>query len=258
MYNKRFNNVIKQAPKVAGLGLMAYLITLEAIHLYGGQIRVNPYLAQMETYTGDWDPMPGVVIDRRTVAVRSDGSRVEFLPVRPLDSGLKVRKVQYIDGRAMLAADMLTWKATQTLKPTAVAAYKASLTQQPKNCTANGEVYKGDDVVSGQRVAITTFNSSLWVTTRWKAYDLGCFALKVQIEDRQEGGSLRLRSETKAVSLQLGEPDASMFDDVATYIEHRPSEIQLELLHMVGVPINDALVAEGARTDKAFGRKPSF
>jgi len=87
------------------------------------------------------------------------------------------------------------------------------------NCLVQGseaQQFVGEEVVNGYRTAKLTAGPM----TQWVALDYGCAAVK----DRADWGNGE-SSEKRMVSLSLGEPSPSLFDDPAGFEEVPPSQL---------------------------------
>lgn len=81
------------------------------------------------------------------------------------------------------------------------------------------------DLLLGHRVAVVkTAPLNVFGTTSWRAPGLDFERLQYRVETFK-AGAVRVMSEQRAVSLQLKEPDAKLFDESGNYAELRPSEV---------------------------------
>jgi hypothetical protein len=85
------------------------------------------------------------------------------------------------------------------------------------------ETFLGEETIAGYRtVKITKAKTTEGVITSWYALDYGC----ARVKDRLEFSPTEV-TEKELVALVAGEPDATLFDVPAHYLEVPPSELLL-------------------------------
>jgi hypothetical protein len=153
---------------------------------------------------------------RVTIAVRGDGSRVIDSGTNDPEKPFSERIVNFSSGKQMYVFENARRTSTTfdpTRKPT------RWLPDPGNNCLVQGSEahqFVGEEVVSGYRTAKLTAGPM----TLWVALDYGCAAVK----DRADWGNGE-SSEKRMVSLSLGEPSPSLFDDPAGFEEVPPSQL---------------------------------
>ena len=107
-----------------------------------------------------------------------------------------------------------------------------------------GETLLGSDSVLGQPTVIIRGRPLPGtVRTYWHAPALACEVVQYRVEAQQADGSLKLQTVGKPISLRIGEPDASLFDEGANYIELSPSEVVRKGLERLGIAWNKTMRA---------------
>lgn len=223
----------------AGLAVLSFVTgsRLMVRHLANAQVRIAPFVLQIETYNFDRDPQ-GELFHKKTVARRSDGTTVVSSSVGPLLADKNVRKITFTDGRWMTVFDLIQAKTTWQMRPANLASLKEHLQDPPKNCiiAVEGSPHLlREDVVLGQKVVVVQSENLNGRMTEWKAPDLSCERLQFRFESKQPDGSLKPKAESRAVSLVLGEPPDSLFEVGSNYRELKPSDAQHEFVEKWGV-----------------------
>lgn len=222
------------------------------------EVSVTPYSVEIEAYTFEDNPN-GEIFNRRVDARRSDGTtmfRDTLFGLVGYQAGETARKITFTDGSSLTLFDSIAMKATwPRLSTDAIRRMRAQLTNPPPDCLGPGETLLGYGEVLGERVAIVKGRPiDANEFTAWKAPRLGCKSLQHRIEAQQPDGSRKLVTLGRAVSLQVGEPDSSLFDEGVTYSEARPSESLRKVAQKLGLPWDDNLQKEGEHLDNRYSR----
>jgi len=208
-------------------------------HLAEVQIKVTPFTIQTEDYNFR-KSADGQLVRRDTVARQSNGSFVKMSSVYNevgLAAGETVRTLRLADGRGYWVFDGIASLSTwPTLSDKQLAVYKESLLSPPTNCAHQGETVAGFELVGGHQVVKVTEEISGKKLTLWKAADLSCQLLQLHTEVIQPDGSLKLVYESRLVKLQIGEPDAALFEVPTSYAVLTPSEAWKREADKLGVP----------------------
>ncbi len=242
-----------------GLAILCFFAgsRLMVEHLANAQVRVAPFVLQVESYNFDRDP-EGEVFHKKVVARRSDGTTVVVSSIGPLSSGKFVKKITFPEGRWMTVFDLIQAKTTWQMGPTGLAAFKEHMQNPPKNCLLDVEGNPHllrEDVILGHKVVVVQSDTGNGRMTEWKAPDLSCERLQFRFESRTPDGLLKLKSEGRAVSLVLGEPPDSMFETGLNYRELKPSDAQHEFFEKWGVPEDSDSKESVERLDKRYSQK---
>jgi len=154
---------------------------------------------------------------RMTIAVRGDGSRVmDSTSTNDPEKPFSERIVNFSSGEEMYVFENARRTST-TFDPTRTPT--RWLPDPRNNCLVQGseaQQFVGEEVVNGYRTAKLTTGPM----TQWVALDYGCAAVK----DRADWGNGE-SSEKRMVSLTLGEPSPSLFDEPAGFEEVPPSQL---------------------------------
>jgi hypothetical protein len=155
---------------------------------------------------------------RETIAVRGDGSKVMVM-----DSGTNDPKkafweriISFSSGKQVYVFEK-TRRTSTTFDPTRTST--RWLPDPHNNCLIQGthaQQFVGEEIVDGYRTAKLTGGP----TTQWVALDYGCAPVKGQA-NWENGES----SEKRLLSLIVGEPTPSLFDDPAGFEEVPPSQL---------------------------------
>ena len=221
-------------------------------YLAAQAIKTTPFTLKMEGYDYQFWPN-GKRFLNLTVARRSDGSLAET-SVNGFSKQVYMRKVTLADGDVFTIAD----KASVYVKwplPAAeqIAADEERLRHLPHNCLSlPDEKIAGQGVILGHAVIALARQIADEKTTIWRAPDLACQALEVRTETLQPDGSYKLKAETKAVSLIVGEPDTSLFEVPATYSSEKPSDLLWKEYERIGAPWDDKVQRNADRLDAQY------
>lgn len=192
----------------------------------------------------------GEILSRTVTARRPDGTTVTaetIFPGKPHEHAMRL--IRYPDGHSLGLIDAIAAKTTWPANPGQAAFDKQRLLHPPADCVlANYEELIGNDVVLSHKVNVMSVS---FQNTAWRAPNLGC----EEIQSRQgynHEGVFKLLSETKAVSLKLGEPDIRLFDPGVRYAELRPSEVLRRETTRVGIRWSEILQQEADREDAMY------
>ena len=223
------------------------------------ETHVTPFLLEVKSYTFEDNP-EGELLNVRREARRSEGTKVVSGAVFGqvgLQAGETARKITYMDGRTVTLADSIaaktTWPQRSTLQ---VAQMKSMLLNAPTNCVYPGETLLGYATVLGQHVAIVKQRPLPGVddeeSTSWRAPALACQELEYRVVAKQPDGSQKVLTRGKAVTLELGEPDPSLFDERTNYAEVKPSDMLRQLASRLGVTWDDHQKASAKIMDDIY------
>ena len=221
------------------------------------QTTITPFTLKIEVTSFQHDPR-GEPHRRQTIALRSDGSRSTtetILGKIGLEAGETKRTIGFIDGRGVTYFLSLGVKSTmRPLGQAAVEGLKTRLLNPPENCLGPGFTLLGNDTLEGQRVAIVTHTSDDlgWKLTNWEAPQLACQRLSYLSYDKQPDGAFKLQIESKAVKLELGEPDPALFEELPDYREMKPSDVQRILFEKYHITLSKELQESAERIDQAY------
>jgi len=111
------------------------------------------------------------------------------------------------------------------------------------------------EILFGRRVAVVkTAPANVFGTTYWRSPDLDCEALQSRVET-VKAGRVVVQTEQRAVSLELEEPEARLFDEGANYTELRPSELLRKEVEKEGLSWNADLQTQGQLEDAAYSTR---
>lgn len=235
-------------------------LTLE--HLAHAQVKANPFTLQLESY--DFSEGPGgTLFAKQTIARRSDGATVQVGIVFGsvgLAAGETARHISFPNGQTFTVFDgIASVVRLPQLSMEALTLQKKKLLNPPANCILPGETLVGYGTIGGYKVAVKKIPPIAdRVVTAWDAPELGCEALQYRVEVREPDGSTKLATETKQVSLNIGEPDSRLFDIPESYANITPSEVMHKEAAHLGIQWTNDLQHEADRRDSVyFGRVPS-
>jgi hypothetical protein len=207
----------------------------------------TPFTLVREVWSFQHNPK-GELHRSQTIAVRTDGSRSVTETI--LGRELK-RTLNFADGRRVtqfLGSGLKNnWPS---LNEAAIAEKSARLhALEAAQCLIPGWTKVGADTI--QQQAVTTFlhtsEDLAWKLTVMSALQLGCEDLRQLFYDRQADGSFALTTDTRTVSLHVGEPDASFFDEPAELREASPFEVGQLLARKYGIPMSPEQIHENMR-----------
>jgi hypothetical protein len=187
--------------------------------------RTRPFVAQIiEKHfgpNGNLAPLPGG-IDYITVARKSDGSQVRFLPIQEPDGSFELpRNIFDVSGKQVIVAPSIKSMTTYYVAPPHVAHYIAHFESCPP--AAAGPDAPRSSRLGYEVVEITTKTTNSRGTQevdRWVAPALNCFVLAET--NTSPFGS---RNETEVINIFEGEPPDSWFTVPEGYTERSPSQV---------------------------------
>lgn len=214
---------------------------------------ITPFTLVREVWSFQHNPK-GELHRRQTIAVRRDGSRSVTEPT--LGGELK-RTLSFADGRRITQflglAVQNTW---HSLNQAALTERRTSLqARAAAKCVVSGWTKAGEDTIEEQPVTTLSHTSEdlAWKAISWSAPQLGCEDLRQLAYDVQADGSLALRTETKTVSLHIGEPDTVLFGERADFREVTPFEVTQLIVQKYSLPLSPEQIHEGLRLfEKAY------
>lgn len=243
------------AALVATLAIMTFYLgtTVANRQILMARPAATLFTLQLNVYSYSQNPA-GDLTSVTTTARRSDGTTVELNSVGDPSLGIDARRITYGDGRSVSMVDAVGAKTTWPKPPDEdVLELHRLLLNPPSNCVFEGEIFEGSATVLGHPVKVVkSLRLPGKTVTEWRAPDLACYRLQYRLEAKQQDSSLILEAEGKAQSLTMGDPDAALFNDGATYAERKPSEIQHLVLEKMNIPENAGFIKMGQDMDAAI------
>lgn len=203
-------------------------------------VQVRPYVAQMVDFVATNGKE--VVVERRTVSRRSDGS-VHTGGVLYKQDGTEaatVRRVDLADGTVVgPIVDSVRAKATGRVSNEQLAAEKEFDQNPPSQCALGGEQVDGEDTLFGYRAIRLIKQAPGQDLVRymfWRLPDFNC----AQVQSFRQQRSSSAQPWTTMVGLRLvsfaaAEPSATLFSDWNTYEEMKPSDIKRAMAQKDGL-----------------------
>jgi len=196
-----------------------------------------------------------------TYAVRSDGSWVEVRTSgdgRPLDG----RKVVFdlLSQERTVIIPATESKTTYHLDPDDV----LRATRSPDSrCSIKGQIgpdVQFQEIGTGKRLNIPVVGY-VWTRTQgdltkkaseeWLAPSLNCFPLEQRVTVIREGAKINPVTSTEVQTVELADPDPSLFSISTDYVEKSPSQTISEEAHLKGRMCSSCEFANG-ELDKAY------
>lgn len=200
----------------------------------------NPQPVTVQQHNEITGPNVGkaAILELRTVAVRSDGSRVDV--TREPRKGWITREISFANGTVQTVYDDVKTVSTSQVSSAEMQNHWKTLPDPQASCAApiNGvkpphpSVVKGTEVRLGIPVVRIFTGSNLTV---WMAPSLGCLALEHSVDWDSSHPGTNL-SELKVDTVTLGDPDPALFSIQPTYTEMLPSQAQALHLRFASVP----------------------
>jgi hypothetical protein len=189
---------------------------------------------------------------KEILARRSDGATLRMTWVGPPEHGQFVRDLKFPDGRSLTIYDGVKAKVTWPARP-------AGSLPGSADCSA-GRTRLRRDQIEGQEVDVFQTTAGSYRITMWAAPKLACENLYVNSEAMQQDGSFRPAMETKTTRLEIGEPDARLFEIAPDAAEMKPSEAQRRLWESLDLGLSAEQKAamvrnmerEGAEADRRY------
>lgn len=241
-----------------GLAVGAYFVaqplTLE--RLARAQVKTTPFTLQLESYDLS-EGSPGTLFSKETVARRSDGATVRINSMAGLvglQSGETERHIVFLDGREMAAFDGVSSVIRfPRLSTGAISIQKQKILNPPANCIFPGQTLVRYESLQGYTTAVVRIGPiGQKEITAWYAPTLGCEKLQYRVEGPGANGSQQILSETKLVSLSIGEPDPRLFEVPESYASVAPSQAMHKEAERLGVTWTDDMQREADRSDAAY------
>lgn len=200
----------------------------------------------------------GRKVASEVVVHRSDGATADWGVNGSTERKIETRKVSLPNGDIFSIADKVSeYVKWPTVTTEQIAAGKERLLHPPQDCIfVPGQTVVGHETILGHPVVV--ISRQLVPGERsiiWRAPDLSCEILGVRVETLSQG-SYKLKAETKAVKLVIGEPDPSLFEIPATYSSVKPSDMFRKEYERIGVPWDEAAQRSADRSDARFFGRP--
>ncbi|HYM13825.1 MAG TPA: hypothetical protein VEU62_24005 [Bryobacterales bacterium] len=241
-----------------GLALSAAIVTVAVVRLGRGQQVSQPWKEFSVRRVERSTTLINGLSHERTVleAQRADGSRVL---ADVADGGrataFSTRVITLVPSRRTIFVDDRL-AATTTHFDLSQRAYRPTtdpqcgftrLTQKAKPRV------KGEEDVLGFRTVVIQTESGPFLTTDWKAPDLGCATLRMT-EERRDGprGDATARFELSAVSVTVGSPDPALFEVPASYTEGSPSQLANASAARMGRAVPERALKRLAERDQRY------
>jgi hypothetical protein len=228
-------------------------------HIARAAVQVIPFTLKLESYTFEKTPQ-GELFHRTTVARRSDGATVlvgTSFGLLGLARGTTARKVILPDGQAFSVVDGVAaftkWPQRSEAR---LAAFKEQSFNPPANCVIGNENFVGYGTVLAHKVMVTSHMFGRDKETHWRAPEFLCERLQSRVETQQPDGSFTPASETRPVSLTMGEPDPTLFEIPSYYQSLKPSEVLQKDAARLGIPWDKSLEDDGQNLDKQTLPRP--
>lgn len=221
---------------------------LTITHLAHAQVRATPFFLQLHVYNVQKNKLSHM----RAIARRSDGTTVLLQSVGPIDSGHTMRKITFMDGRAITVSDLLRTRTTIRQLNEEIAFLRKMLVDPPQDCRTSGQVFLRRESILGQNVAVWQLDVANRRITIWQAPALGCELLQYRSEIKQADGSFQTEAEARPVLFRLGEPDPAVFDPKSDYDEMKPSEVQRRVLEKMGLPADSVDQRQTEKLDQLY------
>jgi hypothetical protein len=217
--------------------------TITVSRLASAQVKAVPFTLELRHYRFDEDPN-GQHFQTSVIARRSDGSTAQIRPVGPAAFGWTLRRVVYMDGRALTISDLLASRISGQTPEHELASLKAKLSNIQPDCGVKRSQILEHSSVMGVPVVFFATSTPEGRLVIGQAPSLGCEVLRFWHEKNQPDGSLTRVSEVRAEKLVWGEPDPSLFDGKPEYTETRPSQMQERYYEKAGIPVDGATFRE--------------
>lgn len=203
-------------------------------------VQVRPYVAQMEDFIVKNGKQ--VVVERRTVSRRSDGSvHMGGILYRPDGTeAARIRRVDLADGTVVgPIVDSVRAKATGHVGSEQLAAEKQFDENPPTQCALPGEQVDGEDTLFGFRAIRLTRQALGQDSVRylfWRLPDFQC----AQVQSFRQQRSSSDQQWTTMVGLRLvsfvpAAPSADLFTNWSGYQEMKPSDIKRAMAQKDGL-----------------------
>lgn len=203
-------------------------------------------VSYLETHFSDPAGVP-VGKNVRTLAVRSDGSRVEPRVVTAADGRLYTQKVIVDVGRKKR---IVVEGVTESLITTGLSDAELERLAKPGGACIDPQAKPGPTIL-GYRTVQREIRTPIFVVQEWRAPELGCLMLRQTYSRPQADGSLRLVLECTAAELAFGEPDPALFQP-PDWPETAPSQALERYRLKFGLPDTEELRKIKEAKDRAY------
>ncbi len=209
-----------------GVYQAARLLTIS--NLAHAAIAASPITAELDLLSFK-DSADGVSTGRQTVAIRSDGSKVEITPV-PLRNAGVVRRVELPQGRWTTYVEGIHSKTTMVNSGVELAAHNARLANSDGKClfTQSDELLGFELLPPGVKAAVVRWKGGPRRVTTWRLVASGCLPVKRVVEAVDSDGRYRSVFEYRPLYIVPGEPAAALFDDNSKSVQYEempPSKV---------------------------------
>lgn len=230
---------------VVSFGLFCYMgaqkVTIA--HFASRQVNAIPFLLKLELHSFE-NGETNTLFSTKTVARRTDGTTAIINGVGPIQKGISVRKITYMDGRSITISDSVASKTTVVLSEIDKAILKQSFDNTGLGDCSNDakEIFLGNEIMLGYRVSIyrrsVAEHKELIV---WRAPELSCEDLKYVVDSKVSGRGYTRVMEARPVIFSVGEPEQAYFEIDSSYAEVKPSEAMDKIFKKMGIApgIND-------------------
>ncbi len=198
-----------------------------------------------EVVETSFPPAGAPIVNRRTLATRSDGSSVSVSSTKSPDGRSYVLRM--IEDVSTLRRILINEGAQTTTTISIPNARAAQVRRGPHpTCgqpdTARKATMLGYDVIVHVDDSFGGIGADAYQYERWLTPTLGCIAMQITL--RKDGV---VKSVQKVENIRIGEPDPALFRIPAGFVEASPSEVARRLQEKVGGrPFNSAGAAESA------------
>jgi hypothetical protein len=202
-------------------------------------VRTTPFVLKTEYYRFT-DVTNGKLFDRVTVGRKSDGTTASSGTLWQHNVSFQTRKIAFPSGKVIIFWDLVRAKSTfPASSPAEASVITKRLENPPLNCVGPGQTLVGLANILGRKADVVKTNlAGGTIGYKWKDPELACLPLQSRLEEKQTDGSLKLLTEERPVSLELGEPTddvAWLFDEEIGYAEVKPSDGAHRLWQRLGI-----------------------
>lgn len=200
----------------------------------------------VETTFAEPDGAP-LATTTRSLAVRSDGSRVEPRLVTAADGRLYSQKVIVdVQRKKRIVVDGVT----ESIMTTGLSDAELERLAKP-GAACMDPLGKPGPAIQGYRTVQREIRTPLFVVHEWRAPELGCLTLRQTYARPQPDGSSKLVMESTAAEVAFGEPDPALFE-VPDWPETAPSQALERYRLKFGLPDTEELRKVKESKDRAY------
>ncbi len=137
-------------------------------------------------------------VESYTTSYQQDGKEIvlsEFIPGHPFQTGIR---------RALDTFGFVTSQVIQRLGRRSEQPKTGAATPVKNDCSAGSGRSIGRETILNYPTIVVQRDMGRQRMTLWVAPDLGCFAMKLAIEERRPDGNFRLRLEKKTLNVRTG------------------------------------------------------